>query len=221
MQKMHASDEPGDDGALPLPPSPSEPCAIDIQFQRSPVAFLGGGDSAGGEGGRLRALRVQQTQLEGAPSPSQRASVVVGSEYDLPCGLALRAVGYRSSPLDGAPFDDARGIVPNRGGRVDGCPDLYAAGWLKRGPTGVILTNVADANETAANVLADRAGGKLADGGEGGDAVRAHLALQAAPVVGFDAWRKIDEAEVQRGATLGRVRDKVTALDEMLALAVG
>lgn len=107
---------------------------------------MGGGD---GDGGRLRAVRLQATSLEGPPASGQRASGVAGSEYEMPCGLALRAVGYRSSPLAGAPFDATRGVVPSSsGGRVaaDGPgAALFVTGWLKRGPSGVILTNVGDA----------------------------------------------------------------------------
>lgn len=86
--------------------------------------------------------------------------------------LALTSVGYRSLPVDGTPFDEARGVVPNVGGRVEGEARLYVAGWLKRGPSGVILTNVADAAETVAALLADRAKAAAAGGAAGGRAAR-------------------------------------------------
>ena len=199
----------------PPPPPPSgDDRAIRVQFQRVPVGFVGDGE-------RLRAVQVQATALDGAPAAAQRAAAVAGSEYEVPCGLALRAVGYKSSPLEGAPFDASRGVVPcGAGGRVDGGGSgLYATGWLKRGPNGVILTNVVDAEETASSVLADRGQleGKLLCGG--GDAVRELLSEQGRPVLGFDEWRRIDELEVARGQAAGKVREKLVDVKEMLEVA--
>ena len=103
---------------------------------------------------------------------------------------------------------------------MDGDEQLYVTGWLKRGPTGVILTNIADAAQTAKALLDDRAAGKLADGGGGGDAVRSLLArTSSAPVLGFDAWGRIDALEMKRGAAAGKVREKVVDVHEMLAVA--
>ena len=213
---MHAPDL---DTADPLPPPPADaeaaPRAIRVQFQRVPVGFVG--DASGG----LEAVQLSRTALEGPASAQQAATAVPGSEYDLPCGLALRAVGYRSSPMEGAPFDSRQGIVPTTpGGRVDGSDGLYAAGWLKRGPSGVILTNVSDAAETAMSVLADHAAGKLgaaaAGGGGGGPAIRAILDEQTAPVLDFQAWMRIDALEKERGAAMGKVREKLVSIDEML-----
>ena len=216
MHKLHDPDV-----ADPPPPPPSdEDRAIRVQFQRVPIAFRdGGGD------GRLRAVQVQATALEGEPAAGQRAAPISGSEYDLPCGLALRAVGYKSSPIDGAPFDAARGVVPcGAGGRVEGgAGQLYATGWLKRGPNGVILTNVTDAQETAQALLADRAAGSLSGEGRacgGGDAVRDVLSGQGRPLVDFDGWSRIDEVEVARGVAAGKVREKLVDVHEMLDVAM-
>ena len=94
------------------------------------------------------------------------------------------------------------------------------AGWLKRGPTGVILTNVNDANETAAALIADRMGGKLDVGGGGADAVRKRLAAQRQPVLDFEAWKRIDASEVARGKQVGKVREKLVDVSEMLRVAM-
>ena len=220
MDLMQKLSEPTPTPDPPPPPPPSEPRAVRLQFQRSPLAFLGGGTEGDGEGrDALRAILVGRTKLEGPPSASQRANLIEGSEYELPCTLALRAVGYRSSPIDGAPFDAARGVVPSTGGRVDGEAALYVSGWLRRGPTGVILTNVNDAAETAAALLEDRAAGKLDAGGDGGEAVRAELVSQGAPLVDFGAWEAIDRHETERGKAANKVREKVVSIDEMLSLA--
>jgi len=163
-------------------------------------------------------VRCAITELEGAPSAGQRANVIEGSEYDLPCSLVLKSVGYRSSSMKGVPFDRKRGIVPNEGGRVEGASALYVTGWLRRGPNGVILTNVNDAAETASALLHDRQAGLLATGGKGGDAVRSLLAVQQAPVFGFNEWKRIDDAEVARGSTADKVREKIVDIPEMLSV---
>ena len=223
MATLH---DPHDAPSTPPPPPPGAPTDVCVQFQRVPLGFVGGG----GEGGeRLRAVRLQATALEGAPDARQSATPVAGTEYEVPCGLALRAVGYRSSPLAGAPFDAAKGIVPSAdGGRVssaDGGADgaaLYVTGWLKRGPNGVILTNVGDAQETANSLLADLASGALAPAGrpcEGGAAVRAALASQPAPLIGWGQWERLNAIEVERGAAAGKVREKLVDVSEMLELA--
>eukprot|EP00900_Chrysochromulina_parva_P001062 jgi/Chrpa1/10957/Chrysochromulina_OHIO_Genome00005422-RA len=201
----------------PPPPGADSPRAVRVQFQRAPLGFVGAAEDPG----RLGAVRVGLTKLEGEPSAQQRAHLVEGSAYDFPCGLVLKSVGYRSSPLEGAPFDEVRGVVPNRGGRVTGAPGLYVAGWLKRGPTGVILTNVNDANETAATLIADRLAGKLDVGGAGADAVRKRLAAQRQPVLDFEAWKRIDASEVARGKQVGKVREKLVDVSEMLRVAMG
>lgn len=212
MQSLHAPDVPDP----PPPPTPAEPRAIRVAFQRNPVGFVGDG-SEGPEHGKLRGVRLARTELQGEPGPNQKATAVPGSEYELPCGLALRAVGYRSTPLEGAPFDETRGIVPSDGaGRVDGCTNLYVSGWLKRGPSGVILTNVTDAADTANALLTDRSAGALSQGGSGVHAVRELLSTQAAPVLDFDSWSRIDALEVARGADAGKVREKLVTVDEMI-----
>lgn len=235
MQTLHTPemDEPGGSGrgaADGLAPSGGSR-ELRVQFQRVPTAFLGD------EGGCVRAVRVACTELIGPPSAQQQASAIEGSEYELSCGLALRAVGYRSSPMLGAPFDERRGVIPSRdGGRVvdddasgsTGPPGpttsgLYVTGWLKRGPSGVILTNVGCANETAAALLADRQAGELACGGGGGDAVRQMLRGSGGgrPVLDYDSWRRIDALEIERGKQRGKVREKVVSVEEMLEIGAG
>ena len=124
------------------PPS-NAPRRLVLQFWRRPVAVLGSS--------RVTGLRLVRT------GPS---AVDVGREEDLEVGVVLRAAGYRSLPLPGVPFDAERGVVSNVAGRVVGpdgepVPGEYVAGWLKRGPTGVIGTNKSDAHETVRSLLAD------------------------------------------------------------------
>ncbi len=87
-----------------------------------------------------------------------------GERETLDVQMVLRSVGYQSVPLAGVPFDERNAVVPNVAGRVLGpdgqhLPGEYVAGWLKRGPTGVIGTNKSDAAETVRSLLADLAGG--------------------------------------------------------------
>ena len=152
--------------------------------------------------------------------------------------IAATTTGYYSAPIDGAPFDATRGVVPSEASRVTGAgPGLYVTGWLKRGPSGVILNNIPNAAETAAAVLADRAAGKLArtdagDADSGGDVALAGSAAAVidgllgdgagggARVVDFAGWARIDAEEVRRGEKRGRVRQKLTSVAEMLDVAL-
>ena len=214
MQKLHVPDaadgSDADDGG--------DGRRVDVRFLRSPVGFAP--SAAGGDA--LGAVELQRMRLVGEPSVAQRVEADGDAPLEaLGCGLALRSVGYRSEAVAGAPFDDQRAVVPNEHGRVTGEEALYVSGWLKRGPSGVILTNVNDAAETAAALLADRAAGILGGGGGGGEAIAPLLAAQPAPVVDFGGWLKVDAEERARGAKLGKVREKVTDVDEMLRVACG
>ena len=107
----------------------------------------------------------------------------------IPCGLVFRSVGYHGVPLPGLPFDESTGTVPNAGGRVLDAsgvpiPGLYAAGWIKRGPTGVIGTNKKDATETVELLLEDAREGRLPSRGGSPDGTLDALLsdLQGQPV---------------------------------------
>ena len=79
-----------------------------------------------------------------------------GKFFEIPCGLVIAAIGYRADKIDGAPYDAMRGIVPNDEGRV--APGLYAVGWIKRGPTGVISSNRPDGEIVASHINEDTLG---------------------------------------------------------------
>jgi ferredoxin--NADP+ reductase len=127
-------------------------------------------------------------------------------------------VGYRGTAVEGVPFDDRRNVIPNREGRVvDGdtaIPGLYVAGWIKRGPTGIIGTNKKDAVQTVTCLLEDAATPSAwkatAPEPEAVDA-----ALAGRTVVDINGWRRIDGAERALGATRGRDR---TTIHERAAL---
>jgi ferredoxin--NADP+ reductase len=120
--------------------------------------------------------------------------------------------------LDGVPFDDRRNVIPNVEGRVvdaDGSavPGLYVAGWIKRGPTGIIGTNKKDAAATVASLLED-----LGDTqGKGGDGIVPLLADRGVDVVTFDGWKSIDAAERALGASQGRERTTIHEREALFA----
>ncbi|KAM9639948.1 NADPH:adrenodoxin oxidoreductase, mitochondrial isoform 3-T3 [Morphnus guianensis] len=120
-----------------------------LKFQRSPQEVLPTAD-----GRRARGIRMALTRLEGLGDSAK--AVPTGDVEELECGLVLSSIGYRSLPLDPAvPFDTQRGVIPNSSGRVEGVPGLYCSGWVKRGPTGVIITTMNDSFDTAQSVLED------------------------------------------------------------------
>jgi ferredoxin--NADP+ reductase len=128
----------------------------------------------------------------------------------------VTAVGFRGAPLDGLPFSEATGTVPNEAGRVVAgeavVPGVYVAGWLKRGASGIIGTNRPDGAETAAAVLADLA--------ERAVPVRPDivdlLAGRNRPRSDWAGWLRLEEYEGELGAADGRGRVKVHDLESML-----
>ena len=136
---------------------------------------------------------------------------------------ALSSIGYRSLPLEGLPFDERAGIIPNTIGRVLGLRgSVYCAGWVKRGPSGIIGTNIVDAKGTVSAMVEDFHQGYLSasefsekSGWEG-------LPKEARDkAVDWDAFQRIDAAEVQRGASRNKVREKFTNTHEMLVASRG
>jgi ferredoxin--NADP+ reductase len=127
----------------------------------------------------------------------------------------LRSVGYRGVPLPGVPFDERSCTIPNVAGRVVGAERTYAAGWIKRGPSGVIGTNKKDAAETVEGLLADARAGKLAAGSS--QSLEALLHEKGVRYVEYEGWRAIDAAERAAGEPRSRPRVKLTSWEELLA----
>ncbi|MGB0670328.1 MAG: hypothetical protein ACPGNT_02430, partial [Rhodospirillales bacterium] len=178
-----------------------KPGEIRIRFNLQPVEILGGE--------RVEALRFEHTRVEGGKS------IGLGTFEEIPCGLVVLAVGYRSQAITGLPFDDEAGIIPNDGGRVD--EGVYVSGWIRRGPRGVISTNRQDGGEVAKRLLAE-VEPKGAAGREGLEALMADRHIGA---VNYADWKQIDAHEVQ-SATDGAPRRKLVtreALMDVLAKA--
>jgi ferredoxin--NADP+ reductase len=180
-------------------PPAAKPMRLQFHFHVAPVAIVGRD--------RVEAIRLARTRLVDGKA-------VAGSEtFDIPCGLVVTCIGYESLPLDGVPFDAARGIVANRDGRA--APGLYVVGWARRGPSGVIATNRADAMAVADLVAADLGAG--AGGKPGPAGLDALLARRGVRVVSYADWRRIDAAE-SAAATDGAPRRKLVRVADMLAL---
>ncbi|NWH65005.1 ADRO protein, partial [Geococcyx californianus] len=185
-----------------------------LKFQRSPEEVLPTAD-----GTRARGVRLALTHLEGSGDSAK--AVPTGAVEELECGLVLSSIGYRSLPLEPAvPFDTRCGVIPNSAGRVQGVPGLYCSGWVKRGPTGVIITTMNDSFDTAQSVLEDLQVGTLdvATSREGFGAVESILRSRGVRPVSFSDWEKIDAAEVARGKAAGKPREKIVDPQEMLRL---
>ncbi|GGX95902.1 FAD-dependent oxidoreductase [Streptomyces fructofermentans] len=166
---------------------------ISLRFFLRPTELLA-------DGGRVGAVRFERTLPDG------RGGVTGTGRYeDIEAQLVLRSVGYRGVPLEGLPFDEEQATVPHLAGRVlrDGsvAPGEYVAGWIKRGPTGVIGTNRPCAKETVASLLADAPA--LARRALPGDPLTALRASGLRPVE-WAGWQAIERAEAALGASLGR-----------------
>ena len=188
-----------------------------LRFLASPLEILG-------SEGRVTGVRVERNRLVQTESGYIR-SEGTGEIEELPAGLVLRSVGYQGVPIPGAPFDDERHVIPNVGGRVvDGPggpprPGEYTAGWIKRGPSGIIGTNKPDAVETVAAMLEDAAAGQCMEPSDPGpEAVPALLGSRGVRFVTFDDWRKLDDAEKAAGEKQGRPRVKVVRIERMLEI---
>jgi ferredoxin--NADP+ reductase len=194
---------------------PAEGREVHLRFRVGVQAFLGDGQ------GRLRAVRLVRNAL--VEEDGRILAIPTGEPWEEPCELALTAVGYRGVPIDGLPFDDARGIVPNEGGRVQAAwghkflRGLYVTGWARRGPSGVVGTNKPDAESAVSALLDDIAGQKAAC--EPAPDLAALLAERGVRVVDWAAWQRIDAAEQAAGAEEGRPRRKHTDWDALLAAA--
>jgi ferredoxin/flavodoxin---NADP+ reductase len=166
---------------------------------------------------RVTTVEVERTMID-----SEGFVVGIGRRPDLAADLVVRSVGYRGLPLPGVPFDERTGRVPHAEGRVirDGgfSADEYVTGWIKRGPTGVIGTNKSDAVETVASLLADVHDGALKANGRSGNLDRL-LAQRGIHALGMPAWRRIDAAELELGASRGRLRTTLAHRHELLAAA--
>ncbi len=184
---------------------------LHLHFLARPVELIG--DTA------VEAVVVERTRM----TPDGRAEGT-GETFEIPANIVVRSVGYRGIGLDGIPFDTTGNVIPHADGRVvrDGSPvpGVYVAGWIKRGPSGIIGTNKKCAVSSVAALLADAEAGVLPTAPEGtAESIDALLAHRGIEVVDTAGWRRIDAAERARGQERGRDRTTIHDRDELLAAA--
>lgn len=169
---------------------------VHFAFYAKPIEILGGD--------KVEGIRMEHTKVEDG------RSVGTGEFFDIECGLVIPAIGYFSEPFPGVPFDEGNGIVVHDEGRVG--ENVYAVGWIKRGPTGVIGSNKPDGETAASQILEDVAEGTK----PGREALEAHLAERSVRIVAYKDWQTIDAAEVGN-AKPGAPRRKFVTVDRMVA----
>ncbi len=177
----------------------------------------------GDEAKRVTGMRLVHNELYATDDGSLRPRATEKVE-DLAVGLVFRSVGYQGVPLPDVPFDTRRYTIPNDKGRVldpeTSQPVLgeYAAGWIKRGPSGVIGTNKPDALETVRCMLEDIPnGGVLTPDLSSPEAAEQQLRERQPAYVSFADWLRLDAIEVEQGKPLGRPRVKFTRVEDMLS----
>jgi ferredoxin--NADP+ reductase len=196
-------------------PPAGKPIVVRFLFFRSPVAILGEK--------KVEAIELVRNRLE--EKDGRLVAVPTESRETIECGVVFRSVGYRGIGLPDLPFDERRGTIRNEGGRVlddegDPLPQVYCAGWIKRGPTGIIGTNKKDATETVTLLLEDVEQGRLAHKDEAtAQAIDALIAERGVRAVLYPGWTSIDELERAAGEKLGRPRVKLRTWDELLEAA--
>jgi NADPH-dependent glutamate synthase beta subunit-like oxidoreductase len=169
---------------------------VHFTFYSKPVEILGGD--------KVEGIRMEHTTVEGG------RSVGTGEFFNIECGLVIPAIGYLSDPFPGVPFDNNNGIVIHDEGRVG--DNIYAVGWIKRGPTGVIGSNKPDGDIAATQIFED-----IAEGSKPGrEALDALLSERNVRVVSYQDWQTIDAAEVS-SAKPGAPRRKFVTIDAMVA----
>ena len=192
-----------------------KPRRIVLRFLVSPVAILGDD--------RVTGVEIVQNELV---AEGERISARATDRREtIPAGIVFRSVGYRGVALPDLPFDEARGTLLNDGGRVldeSGEPlaGVYCAGWIKRGPTGVIGTNKKDATETVQLLLEDAAAGRLAGAAEPRDLAEVLAERGGEPVL-YAGWEAIDRVEKAAGEPHGRPRLKLLSWEDLLAAGRG
>lgn len=208
--------------------------SLELFFLRSPVEFIEDPQRPGEVG----AVKFEHTLLSG--EANKQSARGMGFYSEMKCNLAFTSIGYSSKPMPGLLFDHSRGIIPNNNGRVTDSPGFYACGWIRRGPSGIIGSNKFDAEEVVASIVSDFSNHPLsnlksdpisanrASHGDQSDpsslsssplsSITSLLASRNVTPVSFHDWLILDQAEVQRGASMSKPREKVKSISDMLQI---
>ena len=184
------------------------PHTLHIHLFENPVEILG-------EDGNVVGLRTERMELDGTGHVQG-----TGKFTEWPVQAVYRAVGYRSEAITAVPFDHGTAVIPNDGGHVvdpagEIVPGVYATGWIKRGPVGLIGNTKSDAKETTDMLIADALACRLTPRTATKD-ITEYLEAQGIPYTTWDGWHKLDAHERSLGSAEGRERKKVVEWDEMV-----
>lgn len=179
---------------------------LHLLFLSSPVEIIGDD--------KVKSLKLEKNTLIGEPGNQKASGTGVFEELDI--DLLFRSVGYLGKGIEGIPFDSKKGVYRNNLGRVQDesgnqIKGLYCAGWIKRGPSGVIGTNKACSVETVNSIIEDGLGPVDKEI----DALVKQKELRA---ISFADWQKIDAEELRRGAEKGKEREKFVEIEEVFIL---
>ena len=171
----------------------------------------------------MEAIDVRRNEIVRGDDGTLRPRPLDQDVETIDCGLVLRSVGYQAVPLPGVPFDERHFVLPNRQGRVLGpdgetLPGVYAVGWVKRGPTGILGTNKRDAEQTVSCLVEDLQAGALPRPSRT-ERIDALLTDRKPDVVTSEGWRAIDGHELERGRHQQRPRVKLTSRHDLLLAA--
>ncbi len=171
--------------------------------------------------GRVAALVYERTRPDG-----QGGVVGTGELREVPLQSLYRAVGYFGSPLPGIPFDEHHGVIPNHEGQVlqldsnERVPGVYATGWIKRGPVGLIGHTKSDAMETIRHLVTDQGTWWQPERPEE-SAIPALLDERGVRWTDLEGWHRLDAHEIALGAPHERARIKVVSRETMVAVSRG
>lgn len=189
---------------------------IKFHFLKSPVEIIESSDKPG----HVSAVKFECTMLTGPPNNQ----VPKGTGYfiTIPTDIVFRSIGYYSPSINGLPFDKIKGKIENIDGKVQ--KGVYACGWLKRGPSGIIGTNKFDSEQVISTLIKDfECGEILSNKTISGDNIpeypqdilRSIFHKKEISPVSFSDWKIIDEEEKSRGLSLNKLREKMTSVQEM------
>ncbi|XP_050393659.1 NADPH:adrenodoxin oxidoreductase, mitochondrial [Patella vulgata] len=183
----------------------------ELQFLKSPTKIVPTEDK------KIKSVLFTKNTLQGDDIVNQK---VISTEHteEIECGLVLRSIGYKSVSIDNTiPFDAKRGVIPNENGRVTGVSGLYCSGWVGLGPVGVILSTMTDGFNTGKLILKDIESGHIRHIPKSGkEEILPVLNEKGVKVVNFMDWKQIDKAETQKGETVGKPREKIISIEEMI-----
>jgi ferredoxin--NADP+ reductase len=187
---------------------------LHLHFFAKPLEVVAGAD------GRVASFRYERTEPDGAGGVRG-----TGEIREIEVGQFYRAVGYFGSPLDGIPFDERRGVIPNREGQVlatdnEILPGVYATGWIKRGPVGLIGHTKSDAMETVSHLVNDQSSWWSPSSPSEASVVEL-LESRGIEYTDLAGWHKLDTHEIALGEPEGRARIKVVPRDEMVKISRG